>query len=103
MDITLGIKLPVGAVSASAIKIIRKHTALSIADIRQRAAEDRYIFECEVGDDSGLRKINRLNKELARVGIEARLFEGGRHEDAELFENLEEFHRLIDEEDEARP
>lgn len=89
MDMTIGIKLPVGEVPAKACMLIKKTTGLALGEIKERARDDEYIFECPVCDDDGLKLINSLNGELEKCGIKARLFDSGREESPELFRNLE--------------
>lgn len=64
MDMTIGIKLPVGEVPAKVCMLIKKTTGLALGEIKERARDDEYIFECPVCDDDGLKLINSLNGEL---------------------------------------
>lgn len=96
MDITIGIKLPVGNVSAKACMAIKKMTGLSLGEIKQRAAADEYIVECPVADNDGLKLINEIKREMKKQGITTRLFEDGREEDPDLFDNLESLYEEID-------
>jgi hypothetical protein len=96
MTITIGIKLPVGEVSAKAAMSLKKSTGLSLAEITSRAINDEYLIECSVADDEGLRVMNGMRKDMAELGIAMRQFEGGREEPAELFDNLEQLNAQID-------
>ena len=89
MDMMIGIKLPIGEVPAKVCMLIKKTTGLALGEIKARARDDEYIFECPACDDDGLKLINSLNDELERHGIKARLFGRGREESSELFRNLE--------------
>lgn len=98
MKDTLGMKLPVGPVSAKAAMALKKATDLSLADIKAKAANDEFVVLCDYVDLEGLELINRLKREMASLGVEVRLFEDGVYErPPELFDNLEEMHRSIDE------
>lgn len=96
MDSTLGLKLPVGDVSAKATMTIKKLTGLSLAEIKLRAKSDQFIVLCDFTDDDGLELINKLKRELKKLGIEARLFEDQYEETSESFDNLEALHHAID-------
>ena len=78
MDSSIDIKLPVGSPSAKCISITRKHTGLSIAEIKKRAADNAPILQCEDIDDEGIGAIMRLYSDLADAGIAPRLYENGR-------------------------
>ena len=95
MEITIGIKLPVAAIPAKACMAAKKATGLSLGEVKARALNDEYIFECPVADDDGLELIINLRKELAHFGVKARLFEDGREDDPELFDNLKHLHDEI--------
>jgi hypothetical protein len=73
-----GLILPVGSPSAKAIMLLRKLTPLSIAEIRQRAAEGRPITGFEDQDEYGirddevlLRSVRHTQKGLLAPGIDA--------------------------------
>lgn len=92
MGITIGIKLPVGEVSASACMSIKSMTGLPLREIKKRALNNEYIFECAVADEDGLKLINKIKREMKKLGIVTRLFEDGREEAPELFDNLEQMY-----------
>lgn len=76
MDMTIGIKLPVGEVPAKVCMLIKKTTGLALGEIKARARDDEYIFECPVCDDDGLKLINSLNggaREMWHQGEAVRL------------------------------
>ena len=93
MENTLAIKLPVGDVPAKACMVIKKLTGLSLADIKSRAASDEYLFVCDYVDDDGLRLINKIKREMKKLGITVRQFEDGIEKSPELFDNLEALHQ----------
>ena len=98
MKDTLGMKLPVGPVSAKTAMVLKKATGLSLAEIKAKAANDEFIVLCDYVDLKGLELINRLKREMASLGVEVRLFEDGIHErPSELFDNIEETHHSINE------
>lgn len=98
MDNTLGIKLPVGKITAQTAMLVKSETGLSLSDIQRRALDDEYIFVCSYTDDEGLFFINKLKRELAAKGVVARLFEDDEEESSELFDNMEDLHSFINEE-----
>ncbi|MBR2683555.1 MAG: hypothetical protein IKE22_09860 [Atopobiaceae bacterium] len=90
-----GLILPVGSPSAKAIMLLRKLTPLSIAEIRQRAAEGRPITGFEDRDEYGirddevlLRSVRRASKELLSLGVDARIVIDGREEGASYLDNV---------------
>ena len=95
MENTLAIKLPVGSVPAKACMAIKKMTGLSPAEIKSRAANDDFIFVCDYVDDGGLKLINKMKREMKKIGIVVRLYEDGAERPSELFDNLEKLHNEI--------
>lgn len=90
-----GLILPVGSPNAKAIMLLRKLTPLSIAEIRQRAAEGRPITGFEDQDEYGirddevlLRSVRHARKELLALGVDARVVMDGREEDAGHLDNV---------------
>ena len=90
-----GLILPVGSPSAKAIMLLRKLTPLSIAEIRQRAAEGRPIAGFEDQDEYGirddevlLRSVRHARKELLSLGVDARVVIDGREESAGHLDNV---------------
>ena len=99
MGNTLAVKLPVGDVSAKACVIIKKMTGLSLADIKTRAAKDEYIFICDYVDDAGLKLINKMKREMEKLGVVVRQFEDGVEKPSERFDNIEKLHAEIEVQD----
>lgn len=99
MENTLAIKLPVGDIPAKACMVIKKMTGLSLAEIKEKAAKDEFIFVCDYVDDDGLKLINEMKRELKKLGIIARQYEDGVEKPSELFDNLEKLHDKINMED----
>lgn len=99
MDGTIGIKLPIDKVAAPIAMLVKRETGLAVSDIGHRALNDECIFVCDYTDDEGLARINRLKRALAAEGVAARLFEDDEESSSELFDNMEELHLLINEED----
>lgn len=90
-----GLILPIGSPSAKAIMLLRKLTPLSIAEIRQRAAEGRPITGFEDQDEYGirddevlLRSVRHARKELLSLGVDARIVIDGREEGASYLDNV---------------
>ena len=95
MENTLAIKLPVGSVPAKACMAIKKMTGLSPAEIKSRAANDDFIFVCDYVDADGLKLINKMKREMKKIGIVVRLYEDGAERPSELFDNIEKLHNEI--------
>ena len=95
MEDTLAIKLPVGDVSAKACMAIKRLTGLSPAEIKRRAAHDEFLLICDYVDDDGLRLINRIRREMKKLGLPVRQFEDGVEGSPELFDNVERLHDEI--------
>ena len=90
-----GLILPVGSPSAKAIMLLRKLTPLSIAEIRQRAAEGRPITGFEDQDEYGirddevlLRSVRHARKELLALGVDAHVVIDGRKEGSGFLDNI---------------
>lgn len=88
MTTTYSIKLPQESPSAKTISAVRKATGLSLADIKARASEGRYVIECDCSDDEGLRSIIELFKSLKDLDVAAELFWHNAPETIEVFENI---------------
>lgn len=82
---------------------IKKLTATSPSEVRLRAANDDFIFLCDYVDEDDLALINKMERMLEGNGIETRLFEDGIETTSELFNNLEDPNRSIDEECDLYP
>ena len=90
-----GLVLPVGNPSAKVIMLLRKLTPLSIAEIRQRAAEGRPITGFNDRDEYGirdeevlLRSVRHARKELLALGVDARVVMDGREEGSSFLDNV---------------
>lgn len=90
-----GLVLPVGSPNAKAIMLLRKLTPLSIAEIKQRAAEGRPITGFNDLDEYGirdeevlLRSVRHARKELLALGVDARIVMDGREEDSSFLDNV---------------
>ena len=98
MENSLAIKLPVGTVSAKACMAIKKLTGLSLGEIKEKAANDDFIYVCDYLDDNGLKLMNQIKREMKKLGIEVRQYEDGIEKPSELFDNIEKLHKEIDSE-----
>lgn len=90
-----GLVLPVGNPSAKVIMLLRKLTPLSIAEIRQRAAEGRPITGFNGVDEYGirddevlLRSVRDAREGLLALGIDARVVIDSRDESTEYLDNV---------------
>ena len=90
------LKLPVGDVSAKAVMTIKKLTGLAPSVIKDKAANDEYLVMSRYGNTEGIVLINRIKRELESQGITVRLYENGREETFEHFDNVEQMYREID-------
>ena len=95
MDDTIGIKLPTGMVSAKCVSIVRRHTPLSISEIRDAAENDRYIMVFDGALEEGPRKIVALYDELHASGVQVRAFDFDEPCDIEIIRNMVELYRGI--------
>jgi hypothetical protein len=93
---TIGLKLPVGDVPAKAVMLIKKLTGMPLSEIKQKAASDDYLILCDWLDDDGLRLMNRVRRELSKMGIKVRQYEHGKEISPKIFDNLEQTSREID-------
>ena len=99
MENTIAIKLPVGSVSAKACMNIKKLTGLSLGVIKERVANDDFVYVCDYLDDDGLKLINKIKREMKKLGIEVRQYEDGIEKPSELFDNIEKLYVEIDSDD----
>ena len=90
-----GLVLPVGNPSAKVIMLLRKLTPLSIAEIRQRAAEGRPITGFNGVDEYGirddevlLRSVRDAREGLLALGIDARVVIDSQDESTEYLDNV---------------
>jgi hypothetical protein len=93
---TFGLKLPVGDVPAKAVMLIKKLTGTPLSEIKQKVAAGDYLILRDRSDDDGLRLMNRVRRELSKMGIQARQFMYGEEFPTEMFDNLEQTSREID-------
>ena len=90
-----GLVLPVGNPSAKVIMLLRKLTPLSIAEIRQRAAEGKPITGFNGVDEYGikddevlLRSVRHAREGLLALGIDARVVIDSQDESTEYLDNV---------------
>lgn len=90
-----GLILPVGSPSAKAIMLLRKLTTLSIAEIKQRAAEGKPITGFNDLDEYGirdeevlLRSVRHAREELLSLGVDAWVVMDGSEEGASYLDNV---------------
>lgn len=90
-----GLILPVGSPSAKATMLLRKLTPLSIAEIRQRAAEGKPITGFSNLDEYGIRdnevlfrSVRDAREKLLTLGVDARVMIDGREENASYLDNV---------------
>lgn len=93
MRITNAIKLPAGETPAKAVVAIRKTTGLSIAEIKDRVSKSEPIIDSDLSDDESLGAIIGLYSEMKGLGIESKLYQGGREVSIEFMENVLFSHR----------
>ena len=87
----IGIKIPKNAPLVTALKIIRKYTHESYADIKSHILNNDYVFTCEYADDVGLNKVITLYGEFTKAKIKPTLYdEDGEKTTIRLLKNLAE-------------
>ena len=87
----IGIKIPKNAPLVTALKIIRKYTQESYADIKSHILNNDYVFTCEYADDKGLNNVISLYGELNKAKIKPTLYdEDGEKTTLTLLKNLAE-------------
>ena len=87
----IGIKIPKNAPLVTALKIIRKYTHESYADIKSHILNNDYVFTCEYADDKGLNNVISLYGELNKAKIKPTLYdEDGEKTTLTLLKNLAE-------------
>ena len=87
----IGIKIPKNAPLVTALKIIRKYTQESYADIKSHILNNDYVFTCEYADDKGLNNVISLYGELNKATIKPTLYdEDGEKTTLTLLKNLAE-------------
>ena len=87
----IGIKIPKNAPLVVALKIIRKYTHESYADIKSNILNNDYVFTCEYADDKGLNNVISLYGELNQAKIKPTLYdEDGEKTTLTLLKNLAE-------------
>ena len=91
----IGIKIPKNAPLVTALKIIRKYTHESYADIKSHILNDDYVFSCKHADDEGLNKILTIYSEFTKAKIKPSLYEHGNKTTLTLLKNLAESHKEI--------
>ena len=89
----IGIKIPKNAPLVTALKIIRKYTQESYADIKSHILNNDYVFSCKHSDDKGLNKILTLYGEFTKAKIKTSLYEHGNKTTVTLLKNLAESHK----------
>ena len=90
-----GLVLPVGNPNAKVIMLLRKLTPLSIAEVRQRAAEGKPITGFNGVDEYGikddevlLRSVRDAREGLLALGIDARVVIDSQDESTEYLDNV---------------
>ena len=96
MNNTLAIKLPIMDVPAKACMSLKKLTGFSLGEIKNKAVNDDYLFICDYLDDDGLRLMNKIKREMKKLGIDVRRFEDGVEKSHALFDSIEKLHKEID-------
>lgn len=96
MNNTLAIKLPIMDLPAKACMSLKKLTGFSLGEIKSKAVNDDYLFICDYVDDDGLRLMNKIKREMKKLGIDVRQFEDGVEQSHALFDSIEKLHNEID-------
>ncbi len=102
-EITIGLKVAKPEIPAKALMTIKQLTGLPFSEIKSHAENDEYIVEFPAYDDDGLRLINKPKRELKKLKVSTKLYEGDREESSQFFDNMEELYKEIDEYCENHP
>lgn len=102
-EITIGLKIVKPEIPAKALMTIKQLTGLPFNEIKSRAENDEYIVEFPAYDDEGLRLINKMKRELKKLKVATKLYEGGREESSQLFDNAEQLYKDIARDCERHP
>ena len=75
----IGIKIPKNAPLVTALRIIRKYTHESYADIKSHILNNDYVFTCDYDyiHDKGLNNVFALYDELNKVKIKPTIYKRG--------------------------
>lgn len=92
----IGIKIPKSAPLVVALKIIRKYTHESYADIKSHILNNDYVFTCDYVDDFGLHKVITLYGEFTKAKIRPTVYEHGEKTTITFLKELAESHKEID-------
>ncbi len=99
---TIGLKIAKYNSIGDAIKILRKHTALSIGELSSRISNNKYVLEFDYIDHEGVKTIISCYEELKEKGIESSLYElDDEPATIELFYNLDRTYSEISNEIDA--
>ena len=98
----VGIKTEETYFDAKIVKIVRKYSDYSIADIKKMVLENDYLLFVDYVDEDGIKKVLALYQDLQNAGISCVLYEHDEVCSKELLENLigsyEETRRQVEEE-----
>ena len=93
MKNTFEIQIVKESVPANALMLIKKKTNLSLAVIKDSAANNHPFFGCKLSDDKSLELIIDLHEELREMGVETTLLDEGAPSSIEIFRNILESHK----------
>ena len=98
MENTIGIKVIPACVSAACIQIFRKHSVLTLREIRERILNEDYVLLYSILDEDGIGTLLHCYHQLEEQGIHSQIFEDGEPADVSLIHNLKKMYEEISDE-----
>lgn len=84
----IGIKIKSNDKIAKCISIIRKHTNISIGEIKAKIINNEYVMVCGYTDEDGIKSIVEAYKEVTSLGVDAVIYEHDRVTTIDFLINL---------------
>ncbi len=100
-DDVIGIKIVSYTSTANVVRIIRKYSKSSMAEIKNAVNTGEFVYAVDQYDEGALDDIIRCRKELVDAGIEVQLYMGDEQVSLQFIRNLRESSREIGYEVEA--
>ena len=98
MENTIGLKVIPACISATCIQVFRKHSPLSLHEIRERILNEDYVLLYSILDEEGVGTILDCYHQLEERGICSKIFEDGVPTDVSLIHNLKKMYQEISDE-----
>lgn len=101
MDSTVGLKIASNDSFAKCVSIIRNIEPMSIGEIKSKISNNDYVLIYDYFDNTGLKKIIKCYDQLAKIGVEAYIYEDDEPCDIALLKTISKTHQEIEEEFDA--